>query len=525
MQISLSSKPATGHKTRSRFVWLAAIVGLIATLSYAIIGDWPLGTHFDEPKKAFFVLSGTQDFKHPILLIQLGRLANLFAGFTDADNFIHLGRGLAAAFGGLLVFSTFVLGQMVLSPLTALTVSLAVAICPLVAVHATFYKEDIFLAPLVVLAVAALVWVTERPSGIRSFTLGVVIGLAASAKYIGAILFPLGILVVLICANGKIRERLESVAVVIVAGIATFCAINAPIFWSLSVFEKGFGFEVNHALSGHAGIGLGVSATFGVMHLMNSLWPGLGSGLLIVGLSGLAAPIVNRKLRLQLSIILVVALSWYAVHELAPMKTFADSGRYMVPLAPLIFVSGAAFVETVVHRMSRYQTGLITPLVIAVAAGPAFYDSFRIFEYAKFDPRSIVERLAPELGPGARFTWYASFVPPRAIQAVALGGHDPAPAIIVVTSNLYYGRFLLYGRHTEKASSVDELALRETLVFEKMFEKAYLEISNGNPTYAFLNPVIRIVALDNDNARLAAIAASIMAIEPRFRITHVRPEN
>ncbi len=45
--------------------------------------DFPLYFHADELKKLNFVLSGEQDFKHPVLLLQLARLANLL--FREVD--------------------------------------------------------------------------------------------------------------------------------------------------------------------------------------------------------------------------------------------------------------------------------------------------------------------------------------------------------------------------------------------------------------------------------------------------------
>ncbi|MGC2410884.1 MAG: hypothetical protein WA441_13040 [Methyloceanibacter sp.] len=46
-----------------------------------------------------------QDFQHPILTLQIVRLASLLTGATDKASVFEIGRITAAASGGLLVFS------------------------------------------------------------------------------------------------------------------------------------------------------------------------------------------------------------------------------------------------------------------------------------------------------------------------------------------------------------------------------------------------------------------------------------
>jgi hypothetical protein len=76
--------------------------------------------------------------------------------------------------------------------------------------------------------------------------------------------------------------------------------------------------------------------TWRVFHLRESLWPGLGTPLLALGLIGLAAPFVAaRERRMPLALIASFTLLWYAVHEATPLKPFPDFSRYMLPLVPL----------------------------------------------------------------------------------------------------------------------------------------------------------------------------------------------
>ena len=56
-----------------------------ASLLYAFNLDFSLGFHGDEGKKVRFILQGTQDFNHPILMLQFARLLNLLFQETDPE--------------------------------------------------------------------------------------------------------------------------------------------------------------------------------------------------------------------------------------------------------------------------------------------------------------------------------------------------------------------------------------------------------------------------------------------------------
>jgi hypothetical protein len=47
----------------------------------------------------------------------------------------------------------------------------------------------------------------------------------------------------------------------------------------------------------------------------------------------------------------------------------------------------------------------------------------------------------------------------------------------------------------------------------------------GRPSFAFFNPVIRIVALDGNSARLAPIAASLRQSAPDLKVKRVNTEH
>jgi hypothetical protein len=98
--------------------------------------------------------------------------ANLFAQAHDLQSIVEVVRVCAAFVGGLLVFATFWLARLVLPDLGALAATAAI---PLVTVHACLMKEDIFVAPFLILALVALIKLCR----FRAILLGVYAGLAA----------------------------------------------------------------------------------------------------------------------------------------------------------------------------------------------------------------------------------------------------------------------------------------------------------------------------------------------------------
>ena len=56
--------------------------------------------------------------------------------------------------------------------------------------HARLFKEDIFVAAFLVLALAALIRLLQEPAPHRAILLGLLVGLAAGSKYIGTLILP-----------------------------------------------------------------------------------------------------------------------------------------------------------------------------------------------------------------------------------------------------------------------------------------------------------------------------------------------
>lgn len=496
---------------RARMSWAAVAALLLAATSVAAtlsLIDYPLGLAWDEFVKLRGVSTGRYAYYHPLFMIDLGQAAALVAQPADTPSLAHLLRALGAVAGGVLVFATFVLARLVLPDLPSLAAAAAAAATPLFTVHARIFKEDIFLACFLVLALAALIRLLREPAPHRAILLGLLVGLAAGSKYVGVLILLFAIVAILFVPTPGPERRWLRAGTVTGVSIATFLLIMLPAIRRIDRWERGVDFELKHSMLGHD-VPLPLRVTWGLFHLCESLWPGLGTPLLALGLIGLAAPFVAaRERRMPLLLIASFTLLWYAVHEATPLKPFPDFSRYMLPLVPLLIILGASFIYELSSRFDR--RGVIAAIAVLVAAVPALSMSLRI-NSLDVDPRTIVPPIVAASGGRAVFDRYSDYQLNRTILGLASRPANDV-ADIVVTANLAYDRF-------DFAVAPEGSRLAERVAYYRnLFSRPHLEVSNGRPTVAYFNPVLRIVALDGSVARLQKIAGDIRAAAPSLTV-------
>ena len=290
--------------------------------------------------------------------------------------------------------------------------------------------------------------------------------------------------------------------------IGTFLLIMLPAIRRLDRWERGVDFELKHSMLGHD-VPLPLRLTWGLFHLRESLWPGLGTPLLALGLVGLAAPFVAAgERRMPLLLIASFTLLWYVVHEATPLKPFPDFSRYMLPLVPLLIILGASFIYELLSRFDR--RGIVAAIAVLLAAVPALSMSLRI-NAPDVDPRTIVPPIVAASGARAVFDRYSDYQLSRTILGL-VSRPTKDVADIVVAANLAYDRFDF--AVPRKGSPLAKRAA----YYRDLSALPHLDVSNGRPTLAYFNPVVRIVALDGSVARLEKIAAGIRAAAPSLTV-------
>lgn len=485
---------------------LLAAIFVAATLQTI---DFPLGTLGDEWAKIDAVRTGNNRFYHPLLMIEATQAANFLVQARDLQSIVELGRACAAFAGGLLVFATFRLARLVLPDLGALAAAVATGVTPLVTVHARIFKEDIFLAPFLILALAALIRLLQEPTPLRSVLLGLFAGLAAGAKYVGALFLPFAAAAILFVPGPRPERRLPRLLTVSGIAILVFVLIEIPALRRFAQLQRGVTYELTHATQGHD-VPLPITLTLGGLHFSESLWPGLGLTLLLLGVVGLAAPfLAPPERRMPLALIAGFGLLWYFVHELTPLKPYPDVARYMLPLAPLLCILATSLVYELFAR--RPRRAIIAAAAVVAAAMPALWISIRANSEAQ-DPRAVVPPIVAATGLRIATDRYADYDASRPLLGDAPLRPSAHTTDIVVTANLTYDRFNSY------AARKDRVSLLTAGYYHRLNALPHLDVSNGRPTQGYFNPVLRIVAMDGSVDRLKEIAAEIHAAAPAFRI-------
>jgi hypothetical protein len=303
----------------------------VADFRLNLIGiGFPITWHPDELGKAIQIQSWSFNFYHPQLLLRLTDVARFFYQPDDTTRTLVLTGRLVSAAATAAAVSVFgIIVARRFGILLGLAAAVLVGITPTVFVNAHFFKEDSTLLFGCALVLLALQSVELNPSNRNTIMLGIAVGVACSAKYIGALLLIPALLVI-----GK-EQRF-----VVCAGAAiTFAIINVAGFFGPIAFVKGVVFEINHVTSSHGGVQFGPSSYATGRFLLSST----ALIFVLVWLSGL------------------VWVSWNA------FSTWSESNGNQVPryevaiyLTPLLFMGAIQLSRAVLPRYLVPVSAMVT---------------------------------------------------------------------------------------------------------------------------------------------------------------------
>lgn len=370
-------------------VSLAGILGLSLVLNLSNAG-FPLHFHADEPTKIEFIRTGTQDFHHPLLMLQLVRAVRVFLQVTTDQDLVVVGRVLMGLSGVASVLLMFVLVRQRLSRPWALGMALAFAVSPTLVVHAHYFDERTLFTTCLLAAAVAFFRFVDRPTPAATLWLGLAVGLAWSSHFEAMLLPPLFVLAPLIGANQPPRDfcaRLFSAC--LVAG-GVFLAVNWPLVRDVPLFLNGLRNDVEHVASGHDILVYGHHYGF-AFHFVHSLAPGMTWPALAVAVGGFAATAwAWKRAEFHDRWMLAAALVFYLAVEIPPFKPWPDYSGYAIPVVPFLLYLGA-------RGAARLLAFAPSPAVRAFV-GAAFVSVLIV--YPLYDSTRLVGGLADELARG-----------------------------------------------------------------------------------------------------------------------------
>jgi 4-amino-4-deoxy-L-arabinose transferase-like glycosyltransferase len=470
----------------------AVALAAAATVLFHLSPQVPLGVPWDEPAKVTQIISDYNSFRHPILMLQAVRIANMWIGASEPASVLELGRAMAALSGGLLVLATIMLTRRAIGNSAALGAGVLVAVAPLTVLHSQLFKEDIFIAPWLIFGLLALDDLRQHPMARSAVLFGVAAGLAASAKYVGIILIPLCVLAPLWV---KVRPSAYYRMVILAIGTAliTFCIINFPLFLTSEIFLQALNHEIHHSLTRHLINHHGLYSNFTFTWKAN-LWPGLCVSLALAGVMGASIVIIQWRLSAPvLRTLIVFGLIWYFMHELSPAKPFPDGARHMTVMAAVFATLAAVAAHFVASSLQpRLMSVAAAAIIGGISIAPATR-SFELVQSALSDTRIVVERLIR--GFEGSVAWCQHGFENRAynsldVELLPLKVIEASADFLVV--NELTAEIYLFSRMLPNQDQATKQAAGN---YEALLRYPAIRVTSKVGYFAFRNPPIRIIAL------------------------------
>ncbi len=321
--------PGSGWSSRAGRTWSAVWVALVFFLTLAPVWpglDFPYFYHADEPIKVRQIISGDWNFHHPVLMLDTVDTALLAFGTPmEAQSVVEFGRRCAAIFMAAAVAVTTGLAIAYGGLLAGVFAGLLLCVQPDVFELAHYLKEDPFMALGVALTLWGISAFARRPDVFRIACAGAAAGLTASGKYVGAVFLLPVIVVALAQGPAPVRVRIGRALAALLAAVAVFAVINAPMLMNLEEVRTSFGRETNLVLKGQAGISRDIPHIGFVQRFFQRV------GLLLPLYAAGLAWLWSQRRRMDAGAWVLVSMPWLIVLVLS--FSAKDSGRYFLPAA------------------------------------------------------------------------------------------------------------------------------------------------------------------------------------------------
>lgn len=488
----MSSAPSTFGETAA----LAAVLLLAAVLNFTHAA-FPFELHPDEGTKVGFIRTGTQDFKHPLLLLQVVRGMKRLAPTDDPQRIATMGRTVSAVAGLALLIFAHALFRRSLGGWWALLGTLLLAVAPIVVVHAHYFKEDVLLTAGCLAALVALCRCVEhRP--VATLELGVAIGLACAAHYKGTLLVALCLAAPALAPVGSWRGWYGRMAAALGIAAVVFAVVNLPMLYDPWTALAGARFEAWHAASGHH-VTVGGPAEGSAFHLRNSLLPGLTAIVMVLAAVGALVALRTWQAAVPATrLVLGFGALAYLVVELAPLKPFPGYMRYVLPAVPAFVLAACLGLRATTAELRARSLGWLSAMVmVAVVAMPAMR-SVGLVRHLDDDSRTRADAWLAAHGAHAMRELYAG----RPVDRVSITDVDLAEARAAGITHLVASSFIYerIARGAALAPGASGLVHEYAERYRRLFTRPYVEIPPTYMSFAFSDPTIRIVDIREGSA-------------------------
>ena len=467
---------------------------VLALMLFSFNGTFQLGLNSDEVLKVRALMMGHYQYSHPLLMMEATRLATSLLRITDPQAIVEVGRQLSAFLGAMGVAALFLLAARRVGEMTATVLCLAGLATPLLAVHAHYLKEDIWLFAFCALTVLSYQRLCKAHDWSNILLLGFSLGLAISSKAVGLFLVPVLVASAAMERGAARLQLLKAVGLGIATAAAVVLLCNFRMLLDAEQAWAGLSREFRHGVVGNWD---GMVFPIGY-HLTHSIWPGLGGALLIFGGIGLVLTVIGWRRAAAVDRLLVIyAGSYYALIEVSPLKSGTDMVRYALPLVlPAVYFGGitvdaiASWVSSRAPWPAEAARVGITA-VLALALVPTAITGIGLVAELKRDTRLAAESLLVDKDSEVVTERYGTSFGFHVDSLAQLAGRSLNPNIrYLVASSFMYERFaegVGYG--------AQPYAQKIWAIYQQLFGLPYCEIQPRFMSYGFSNPTIRIIDL------------------------------
>ncbi len=327
-------------RTRPFLLALLFFAGAFTLFSQHL--HFPVSYHPDEMSKVRQVQTGSRNFHHPLLLLNAATLLQSFRDGSGEQAIARTGRLAAALFaaGAVALFS--LLGFRLAGLAGGLAGGTVLLFHPRLLEFAHFFKEDTALLFGIALSFLALHLVWEQFSAGRAAFLGLAVGVAASGKYIGAVLLAPALLIFLRhpslpVSGSPASSRLRLAGLTFLAFLGTMALLNWPALAHPSHWLAGVTGELNR-LNNASGVRLPSPPFRWLERLMRDVPVALWT------LSALFAASLWVRRRTRLLAPGLFLLCFPFLYGLLLSPSAHQTGRYLLPAdVTLMFVGGLGF--------------------------------------------------------------------------------------------------------------------------------------------------------------------------------------
>lgn len=497
------------NRNKHTSLLLAILIISLALNLYA--NDFELGYHADEPKKVNFIITNTQDFRHPIFILQVVRFVNKLFEFSSPAQIVILGRVTTAFWGTAVVFLTYKFSKQKLPERYALGAALLTAVSPGIVVHSHYLKEDIAMTFAILLSfpfffkfsdeILSTMAIRTQPSA-NEYSLaqhwrqivlwGLSIGLACATKYQAVIIVLVYSGIPLFIPHLRKRVYLMGLFAALVIAGTTFLFINFPVFLDYETFIAGLKFELKHSLTGHNLIAIYPLEQLFSFHLRFSIIPSLTLFPVVLALSFMLYRLVKwRNTDWPDRFLIVYGIVFYAIVEASPLKPIPGFERYIVPLIPILAYMCMQAIRSIIMYAPQKVGPTLSLLLIALTIFHPTIVTIKLLYYLDKDTRAQVEEVLADSPTPIVAERYAGISQEIvSLTDLDLLGED-RQICTLVASSFTYDRYLFAGKL--RAQNAEIYARYHQYL--SLFEYPFVEITPSYKSFAFSNPTIRIINL------------------------------